>query len=174
MAKQINVGVGGVVKKVSKVPISIGGVVKQVKKGVCGVGGVVKEFFSGIITFSSTNGYYSNSFKNGCTTIHGSSDSAASFYAYSSDIGNKSVSMKLDIESYQGVGFYALTGTGYYDYSNIGQATAGDVTLTTTISGTFPSNTIGFWIQCNGTLNIHNLIIDGTDYRTIIFSNPQY
>lgn len=46
MAKQINAGVGGVVKKVSKVPISIGGVVKEVKKGVCGIGGVVKEFFN--------------------------------------------------------------------------------------------------------------------------------
>ena len=46
MAKQINIGVGGVMKKVKKVPASIGGVVKEMKKGVCGVGGVVKEFFN--------------------------------------------------------------------------------------------------------------------------------
>lgn len=46
MAKQINVCVGGVVKKVSKVPACIGGVVKEMKKGVCGVGGVVKEFYA--------------------------------------------------------------------------------------------------------------------------------
>ena len=46
MAKQINVGVGGVVKKVKEVPIGIGGVVKKAKKGVCGIGGVVKEFFT--------------------------------------------------------------------------------------------------------------------------------
>lgn len=45
MAKQINVGVGGVVKKVKEVPFSIGGVIKKAKKGVCGVGGVVKTFF---------------------------------------------------------------------------------------------------------------------------------
>lgn len=47
MAKQINVGVGGVVNKVSKPTFSVGGVVKIAKKGVCGIGGVVKEFFSG-------------------------------------------------------------------------------------------------------------------------------
>lgn len=47
MAKQINVGVGGVVKKVSKPTFSVGGVVKTAKKGVCGVGGVVKEFYAG-------------------------------------------------------------------------------------------------------------------------------
>lgn len=45
MAKQINVGVGGVVKTVKEVPISIGGVVKKAQKGVCGVGGVVKTFY---------------------------------------------------------------------------------------------------------------------------------
>lgn len=50
MAKQINIGVGGVVKKVSKVPASIGGVVKEMKKGVCGVGGVVKEFWTALDT----------------------------------------------------------------------------------------------------------------------------
>lgn len=46
MAKQINIGVGGITKKVKKVHASIGGVVKEMKKGVCGVGGVVKEFFN--------------------------------------------------------------------------------------------------------------------------------
>ena len=46
MARQISAGVGGVVKKVSKVPLGIGGVIKNAKKGVCGVGGVVKTFFS--------------------------------------------------------------------------------------------------------------------------------
>lgn len=46
MAKQINVGVDGVVKKVKEVPLCIDGVVKKAKKGVCGVGGVVKEFFA--------------------------------------------------------------------------------------------------------------------------------
>ena len=56
MAKQINVGVGGAVKTVKKVPFSIGGVVKQAKKGVCGIGGVVKEFFtSNPLTFSFTS-----------------------------------------------------------------------------------------------------------------------
>lgn len=56
MAKQINIGVGGVVKKMSKVPVAIGGVVKEVKKGVCGIGGVVKEFFtSNPLTYSFTN-----------------------------------------------------------------------------------------------------------------------
>ncbi len=46
MAKQINAGIGGVVKKVKKVPFSIGGVVKEAKKGVCGIGGVVKTFYT--------------------------------------------------------------------------------------------------------------------------------
>ena len=46
MAKQINVSVGGVVKKVKEVPLGIGGVVKKAKSGKCGVGGVVKEFFT--------------------------------------------------------------------------------------------------------------------------------
>lgn len=50
MAKQINVCVGGVVKKVTKVPACIGGVVKEMKKGVCGVGGAVREFFTGLDT----------------------------------------------------------------------------------------------------------------------------
>ena len=45
MAKQINVSVGGVVKKVKEVPLGIGGVVKKAKSGKCGVGGVVKTFF---------------------------------------------------------------------------------------------------------------------------------
>ena len=54
MAKQINVSVGGVVKKVKKVPLGIGGVVKEAKKGVCGVGGVVREFFASSIITSVT------------------------------------------------------------------------------------------------------------------------
>lgn len=54
MAKQINVGVGGVVKKVKEVPIGIGGVVKKAKKGVCGIGGVVKEFFTSGLNLSIT------------------------------------------------------------------------------------------------------------------------
>lgn len=56
MAKQINIGVGGVVKKVKKVPASIGGVVKEMKKGVCGIDGVVKEFFRSEFTIYD-NGY---------------------------------------------------------------------------------------------------------------------
>ena len=47
MAKQISVGVGGVVKKAAKVRVGVGGVVKTVKKGVCGIGGVVREFYGG-------------------------------------------------------------------------------------------------------------------------------
>ena len=58
MAKQINIGVGGVVKKVSKVPASIGGVVKEMKKGVCGVGGVVKEFWTALDTDLTILGAY--------------------------------------------------------------------------------------------------------------------
>lgn len=46
MAKQINVGIGGVVKTVKSVYTGIGGVVKTVKSGKCGIGGVVKEFFA--------------------------------------------------------------------------------------------------------------------------------
>lgn len=46
MAKEIDGYIGGVVKKVKKVPVCVGGVVKEAKKGFAGVGGVVKEFFS--------------------------------------------------------------------------------------------------------------------------------
>lgn len=58
MAKQINVGVDGVVRTVKEVPISIGGVVKKAQKGVCGVGGVVKTFFEAqndLILWNGTN-----------------------------------------------------------------------------------------------------------------------
>lgn len=69
MAKQINVGVGGAVKKVSKVPICIGGVVKQAKKGVAGVGGAVKEFFSSgydLYSYGSNPaGFYFQSYNSG-------------------------------------------------------------------------------------------------------------
>ena len=59
MAKQINVSVGGVVKKVKEVPMGIGGVVKKAKKGVCGVGGVVREFYNSelVIYDHGTNPY---------------------------------------------------------------------------------------------------------------------
>lgn len=57
MAKQINVGIGGAVKKVSKLYAGVGGVVKQIKKGVAGVGGVVKTFYeSSTITSANTGG----------------------------------------------------------------------------------------------------------------------
>lgn len=56
MAKQINVGIGGVVKKIKEVPLGIGGVIKKAKKGVCSVGGVVKEFFaSELVLYDGTN-----------------------------------------------------------------------------------------------------------------------
>lgn len=50
MAKQNDACVGGVIKKVSEVPICIGGVIKEAKKGVCCVGGVIKEFFQSCFT----------------------------------------------------------------------------------------------------------------------------
>ena len=66
MAKQINVSVGGVVKKVKEVPLGIGGVVKKAKSGKCGVGGVVKTFYEGELTvFDSTNGGWQNGFSFG-------------------------------------------------------------------------------------------------------------
>lgn len=73
MAKQINIGVGGVVKKVKEVPIGIGGVVKKAKKGVCGIGGVVKEFFN------SSYELYDNGVANGTTFSYFTNYS--SFYA---------------------------------------------------------------------------------------------
>lgn len=45
MAKQISVGIGGVVKTVKSVHVGVGGVVKTVKSGKCGIGGAVKTFF---------------------------------------------------------------------------------------------------------------------------------
>lgn len=57
MAKQINVGVGGV-KKASKVYTSVGGIVRQIKKGVCSVSGFVKEFFAGNMIYENgSEGY---------------------------------------------------------------------------------------------------------------------
>ena len=61
MAKQINVSVGGVVKKVKEVPLGVGGVVKKAKKGVCGVGGVVKTFFQNQMVIFS-DGAFQNGF----------------------------------------------------------------------------------------------------------------
>lgn len=64
MAKQINVSIGGTVKKVSQPYTWVGGVLKKVKKGVCGVGGVVKTFFeSELILYdngTNTAGFVSN------------------------------------------------------------------------------------------------------------------
>ena len=69
MAKQINVSVGGVVKKVKEVPLGVGGVVKKAKSGVAGVAGVVREYFSqGLIIYDNgdnpfklaANGKYSS------------------------------------------------------------------------------------------------------------------
>ena len=56
MAKQINVGVGGV-KRTSKVRAGVGGVVKTITKGVAGVGGVVKEFYGGEKIFEDDYDY---------------------------------------------------------------------------------------------------------------------
>lgn len=56
MAKEIDVSVSGVVKKVKEVPLGVSGVVKKAKKGVCGVGGAVKTFFEAVTTlYSSTS-----------------------------------------------------------------------------------------------------------------------
>lgn len=46
MAKEIDLGYGGAVKKVKKVYGGVGGAVKELKKGYCGVGGAVKTFFA--------------------------------------------------------------------------------------------------------------------------------
>ena len=68
MAKQINVSVGGVVKKVKEVPLGIGGVVKKAKSGKCGVGGVVKTFYdSALVLYDNgvTDYTWSNANNNG-------------------------------------------------------------------------------------------------------------
>lgn len=95
MAKQINVGVGGVVKKVSKVPISIGGVVKQVKKWVCGVGGVVKEFFTSSIISSVTKNNVIISTNDGTKISFTNNDTSKAYYLYIyGDFGGKTFSVK--------------------------------------------------------------------------------
>lgn len=76
MAKQINIGYGGAVKKVKEVPFSIGGAIKKAKKGFCGVGGAVKEFFTSnplVFSYKLFIGWYDNTdtyiqFNNGTTT----------------------------------------------------------------------------------------------------------
>ena len=88
MAKQINDGVGGVVKKVKEVPFSIGGVVKKAKKGVCSIGGVVKEFF-----VSETVLWNGSSLQNGAT--YKDSNNRILQYSYSSGaLSGKSIVLK--------------------------------------------------------------------------------
>lgn len=95
MAKQINTCVGGVIKKVSKVPITVGGVVKEAKKGVCGVGGVVKTFYEkGLILYDYGNNPYGFTPKGW-----------ASFVTMKTDhIHYKEVSSWYDTDGYSGSG----------------------------------------------------------------------
>lgn len=90
MAKQINVCVGGVVKKVSKVSACIGGVVKEMKKGVCGVGGVVKEFYaSGFTIFDYGENPYNirtvNTYADKFASVKSDRLSVSTFTCYSED-----------------------------------------------------------------------------------------
>ena len=162
MAKQINVGVGGVVKTVKKVPFSIGGIVKQAKKGVCGVGGVVKEFFTGLITFTKNLGYYT--VHDTYVYLYGSSDDASEYYIYG-DVANKSYSIKVSVDTDSGLDLYYIYNsgnTGWLNYCSNG--------ATKTMTGTFPSNATGIMIQCNSYQRLYTLVIDGHDYRTSIFT----
>lgn len=104
MAKQINVGVGGVVKKVKEVPLGIGGVVKKAKSGKCGIGGVVKTFFeSELVLYDTGTQYY---------TINNTSSATITFNSSSISIAKPS--------NYANSGVYTLTfafATGNLDLS---------------------------------------------------------
>lgn len=102
MAKQINIGVGGVVKKVSKVPASIGGVVKQMKKGVCGIGGVVKTFFTGNVIYEDGGEGYD----------------LETYLSVTTGLGCL-VSKESDYLSFSVVGYSNSSGTMSYSYAGV-------------------------------------------------------
>ena len=97
MAKQINVSVGGVVKKVKEVPLGIGGVVKKAKSGKCGVGGVVKTFFeSNLVLYDNGETDYT---WEGATNSSGYLQIGTTFNPGSSGYGCY-ISTQIDISNY--------------------------------------------------------------------------
>lgn len=139
MAKQINVGIGGVVKKVSKVPAAIGGVVKEMKKGVCGVGGVIKTFFEsnfllynngewgngyGIVAGNTVGTYFTITDKGTYITQTWKSSGSSSAYLMSSkyiDLTKYSkLHIKFRVDNYNdsyyqfGADVYIKQSSGYY------------------------------------------------------------
>lgn len=168
MAKQINVSVGGVVKKVKKVPLGIGGVVKEAKKGVCGVGGVVKTFFeSNIITALklSSKAYkmnYNSYLYIGCNESSDEKIIRAYGYVYG-DFAGKPYSFTIASED----GSESNVSVEIYHSGSTNILTFGSKTTKT---GTFPDGTTYFCFKTgnnrdySGGLDIYSVILDGTEY----------
>ena len=109
MAKQINLGIGGVVKTVKGVYAGVGGVVKTVKSGKCGIGGAVKTFFENTIITSVTNRYGSNYTTISATStmlkITTTSSSRHGYLDIYGDFGGKSVTI---------TGYEGSSATGWF------------------------------------------------------------
>ena len=107
MAKEIDICIGGVVKKVKTVPIRIGGVTKEAKKGFCGVGGAVKEFFnSEFVLYDNGNNIY------GLTVYYPYSSNYISYGYFGSGYIN------IDYGSF-GVGAFKIPAINYSEYTKL-------------------------------------------------------
>ena len=167
MAKQISAGVGGVVKKVSKVPLSIGGVVKQAKKGVCGVGGVIKTFFESTILTSISNPntpyyWYTNGSETYINWNANADDVEFNVYMYG-DFANRTYSLYCISD---GVSTYVYSVNASGEQTSLGWVNPDSWT---TFSGTFPSDTsyIRLFQYINAdysrSFRLQNFVIDGVD-----------
>lgn len=168
MAKQINVSVGGVVKKVKKVPLGIGGVVKEAKKGVCGVGGVVKTFFeSNIITKLTCNDkFYKMNYNSYLYIASNESSDEKVIRAYGyvyGDFAGKPYSFTISSDD----GDEENVSVEIY-YSGSRQTLV--FGSKTTRTGTFPDGTTHFCFKTgnnrdySGGINVYSVILDGTEY----------
>lgn len=176
MTKEIDVCIGGAMRKIGKVPVAINGAVREAAKGVAGVGGAVVEFFTSnpitsikrsncnavVRTFENSDGTYLYLSPN-------STGEDAYLYIYG-DFGNKtysidgSASWKTTIlEAYHGT--YRHLGTFGYDEDE-----------STVLSGTLPDGCsyIRFTVNANeddyGTFYLYEFKIDGEDYLEYLYT----
>lgn len=174
MAKQINVGVGGAVKKVSKVYASVGGAVKEIKKGVAGVGGAVKEFFtSNLITSLSRSAkcWITAQYGNYLYIQSNESSDEESIYAYAyvyGDFSEKSYSF--DVSPSDTTVYIQIYGPSTSGGSVVQKSELSFSSSTHTRTGTFPTGCPYFRFQTganredSGGINVHSVVIDGTEY----------
>ena len=152
MAKQINVGIDGVIKKVSKVTCGVDGVVKTVKKGTCGIDGVVKEFFASELVL------YNNGVQNGATFI---SNKELKYTGTAGFLANKSIIIKLKQAASNSSATFYLEGANVQMVNSSGVKKLGY----TEASSDWSANT-EYIIQASVLA-----FSDTTSYLTLAFSN---